>query len=153
MRPHTADDIEYDLNLLYLYEIEGLSQPEIARREGISQGHLSRRLARARRYREERRRAEEREHAILTRDKDKLDYEYMELSDMPTGNRAFGRPIPFCSEETLAPGGKDLVCSESSGTYHVGGRVRSLTRGVQTTDEGGPTSYSPDPDGLKGGVG
>jgi hypothetical protein len=112
----------------------------------MNQGHLSRRLARAARHEQERRRAEDREAQALRRDKDRFDHTLMELSDAPSGNR------PFCT-----PSGH--YCSESSGTYHVGGQVRSLRGGlISTTDESRadgkahPTSYSPDPR-LKGGVG
>lgn len=59
MRRHTLQDLEYDLSLLYQHEVAGISQAALAQMVGMSPGHLSRRLARGRRYREELRKQQE----------------------------------------------------------------------------------------------
>lgn len=50
MRTHTIDDIERDLGWLYELESTGMTQMQLAQREGLSEGHMSRRLMRARRW-------------------------------------------------------------------------------------------------------
>ena len=145
MRPHTIDDVRGDLEWLYWNEIEGLTHAQIAARVGLDRSQVSRRLARARRYRQEQERVERQAEEQANDDDPKgpFDYDYMELDANPIGMWRSGKPRTWCKPEGSS--------SVDHGTYHVGGQVRTLTRGVRTTDEAGPTKYDP-PDDLKGGV-
>ncbi len=53
MRRLTPDQIRQSLDYLYIYESTSIGQDELARRFGLSQSQMSRRLALARRYRQE----------------------------------------------------------------------------------------------------
>lgn len=149
MRRHTIQDIEYDLNLLWKVEGEGVTQAALASEIGMSEGHLSRRLARARRFRAHREAvARLIEDGLDGDDMDRFDYPYMEL---------VGAPVEDAGNEWATIEGSEA--SRDHGTYHVGGRVKSLTGGVITTEDTSrtdgkpqPTEYHPDPR-LKGGKG
>ena len=149
MRSHNIEDIEYDLSLLWKVEGEGVSQTALASEIGMSQGHLSRRLARARRFRKHREAVARLIESGPDGDEmDRFDYPYMELVDAPVEDAA--------NEWATIEGNQ---ASRDRGTYHVGGKVRSITGGVIAADDmprtdgkPQPTTYQPDPT-LKGGVG
>lgn len=148
MRPHTIEDIEYDLSLLYEKESVGMTQAALALREGMSEGHLSRRLARARRYRAEKAEADRLSEAPPDDGRDRFDRTYMELVGVP----------PEASAHDWSTD-SDPRNSRQQGVFNVGGSVRWLRDGTVTTEDTSrtdgkpqPTEYHPDPL-LKGGKG
>lgn len=72
-------------------------------------------------------------------DLDRFDHPYMELSDLPSGSH------PYCVLDSR------VDSTDGIGTYHVGGRVQSLSGGRPVEDPG-RKNYEPPPDGLKGGI-
>jgi hypothetical protein len=117
----------------------------MAAERGISVRQLRRQLAEDRCIRERMEREKEERAEYETRGR--FDYPYMAL-DAP-GIRSSG--YATCTSEGWS--------NRDSGKYHVGGNVKSLGSGRQAKDEDltddltNATSYVPDPDGLKGGVG
>ena len=83
MRPHTLEDIERDLSLLWEYESGEWTQQSLGEREGLSQSQLSRRLARARRHKAERDRRERAPRGERTDN----DIPLMHLTDDPSRER------------------------------------------------------------------
>ena len=71
-----------------------MTQAALAQREGMSEGHLSRRLARARRYRAEKAEADRLAEAPPDDGRDRFDRTYMELVGAPpeVGRRRWFRP-------------------------------------------------------------
>ncbi|MDE2105347.1 MAG: hypothetical protein KGL39_49430 [Patescibacteria group bacterium] len=163
MRRHTVQDLERDLDLLWDYEEEGLTQVELAAREGQSQAHVSRRLDRARRYRAQLERVErsgqqvprdgpDLPHLALVSGTDRRRESYYDLDTdevvtkspkvlvgagvAATKDRMFGAPSQRLSAQHLE--GQPL-------------RYRDIREGTEE-QVSGPTSYKPDPV-LKGGVG
>src|SRR6185312_16162927 len=83
MRTHTQEDLEFDLVLLRLYEAEGRTTYELATVAGLSQSQISRRLARARRYRQERDRREQEAERRIERDDEPDDLPFVALTSDP----------------------------------------------------------------------
>lgn len=144
MRTHTAEDLEYDLTLLWAYESEGLSQAELAERAGMSQSHLSRRLARARRYQAELDRSDAREAQPCDADEEH-DLPHLAITDDPGRER--GHWYEPESGAASVDSGRVRVGN------HNGTRLRILPiNGGRKTEEA-IKQHEPDPEGLKGGVG
>jgi hypothetical protein len=163
MRTHTAEDLEYDLSLLWAYEGEGMNQAELAEREGMSQGHLSRRLARARRYRDELEKQKERiveaiaapetlPYLVLTTDPGR---EWRPCYDLDTDECTLESGLARIGNRN----GTDAISGSGSTRRPVSPlegqrlRVLNVNGGPMVKDPGGPTKHQPDPDGLRGGVG
>ncbi len=116
---------------------------DIAEDVGMTQRHVRRRVAAARKRREE----GARDYGYHNRDDlDRFDHPYMEL--------VTSKPEATPHDWITLTGQES---SRDSGKYHIGRQVRSLTTGRVFNDpddgESHPTSYEPDPSGLKGGVG
>lgn len=180
MRTHTAEDLEKDLDLLWLHEGEGLSQTDLAAQEGMSQGHLSRRLARARRYRAELEKLAAREQEPCDADEDKAIHLPLVDSvadairrsiDPDTGEERYTiRPhYNLSTDETPLDGANELVAVGGGPAPYAdrtsrgsrcpepplaGQRLRyRRLYGGRPVEKTGNKSCKPDPDGLKGGVG
>lgn len=174
MRTHTAKHLERDLELLYDYEVLGLTQYDLAEREGQAQGHISRRLARASRYRDELERAE-RKAAEQAAAQSRGDEPYLVLidgSDVAGKHEWYDLRSNQCSIESgpvRVAAGAGFRASGSAGRSQrlpvaalEGQRlvVRRVTGGAPeksddqlNADETEKPKYQPDPRGLKGGVG
>lgn len=167
MRTHTAEDLAEDLILLDLYEVGGLTQYALAGMVGLDQGHVSRRLARARRYRQELRRREDRQVAEDNRD-DPLDVAtIVELIDSRDPSaRPRGEWIDLESGVCSIVGDDRVAVGIGIGVQGDKGRsqrcpaqalegqrlsIRRLESGRKAEEE--IKQHQPDPDGLKGGVG
>jgi hypothetical protein len=143
MRTHTAEDLEYDLSLLWAYEGEGMNQAELAGREGMSQGHLSRRLARARRYRASVANRDARESQPC--EPDEHDLPHLAITDDPARER--GHWYEPESGAASVDTGRVRIAN------HSGTRLRILPiNGGRKTEEA-IKQHHPDPAGLRGGVG
>lgn len=143
MRTHTAEDLEKDLSLLWEHEGEGVSQIALAVREGISQGHLSRRLARARRYRAELERQAARDSQIC--EFDEHDLPHLAITSDPARER--GHWYEPESGHASVDSGRVRIGN------HNGTRLRVLPINGGVKAEEAVRQHKPDPDGLKGGVG
>lgn len=100
MRTHTVRDIRCDLSLLERIEREGVTQAALAAEIGMSEGHLSRRLSRARRYR--RRWEEEQESAHLLPHERDIDEPLVVLTDDPSieSNEFYNLDTDECSVDS-----------------------------------------------------
>lgn len=156
MRPHTIEDIEYDLSLLWEKESEGITQAALARREGMSEGHLSRRLARARRHRVELLK-QELESCDGYDDEGTDELPYLAITDDPAREaRDWYEPesgltsLDRIDDQTgnLIVGTGRVRIGNHNGTRLL---VRSINGGRKT--EEAIKQHQPDPEGLKGGVG
>lgn len=142
MRIYTAEDLEKDLSLLWEYESDGLSQPALAEREGMSQGHLSRRLARARRCRAE---LEKQAERVQPCEPDEHDLPHLAITSDPARER--GHWYEPESGHASVDSGRVRIGN------HNGTRLRVLSINGGTKTEEAVRQHKPDPKGLKGGVG
>ncbi len=147
MRPIGVSEIEESLEWLDLYERTEITQSELAEILGFSQGHLSRRLSLARRYRQEQRREQgvgsDDERSEVGDD----EATWLELVDRPSMESGHGF-YDLATDSTSADGTGAFVFI---GTGRGGPPRRNRLGTGRHVDSG--QSYRSKDDGLKGGKG
>lgn len=152
--------------MLYLYNIEGLTQGEIARRVNLDRSQVSRRLSRARRYRQEVEQRQRQERREMTKDGDPLDRAvHVELITASEERRPRGAFYDMesgvCSidgDELIAVGSRNGASALGGGSDRApeqrieGQRIKLQRLEFGLKNEGLTEQYQPDPDGLAGGL-
>ncbi len=158
MRPITAEQVRESLEWLDWYERGQLTQPELAKVIRISQGHLSRRLALARRYRLEEERQGLRIDLALAPgtgpDDDRAEVGddepvWLELVDRSDDARPSDHPFYDLATDRSSHDGTGSFVLVGTGR---GGQPRRNRLGTGRHVDNGQR-YRGEDDGMKGGVG